>query len=245
MGYGEAQKVEVGMKIVLCMVLSGALLCMQSAFADDGQRIPLPDATQTSNPMPSPTGFLMQEHGELLRIILIYEECIKRISNNIPFESDCLSDAASIVHQFLQNFHEKLEEEFIFTRLENAGKRVPLIQILREQHIMGSRLTDYIIANSDEVRLRDPENRKKIVAYLRLYIDMYLPHAAFEDTEIFPAFRALASKDELDALGALFRERQIQVLGENAIEKINVVISHIESLLGIDNIAHYTARVTQ
>jgi len=120
-----------------------------------------------------------------------------------------------------------------------------LVKILREQHIIGVRLIDYVIANSDEKALSNEGTRKKIRAHLRLFVDMYLAHMAREDTDIFPAFRTVTTQDELNTLGALFDQNERDRFGENNLEKINVVIAHIEQMLGIDDMTRFTRDMPQ
>jgi hypothetical protein len=54
---------------------------------------------------------------------------------------------------------------------------------------------------------------------MRLFIRMYEPHAAREDTVLFPAFRTLVGAKELDALKDIFEERE-RALPGGGFEKI-------------------------
>src|SRR3954464_6436602 len=60
----------------------------------------------------SPAEDLMREHGVLKRMLLVYEESIRRIDANQDLPPDPVLDAAKIVHDFVENYHEKLEEDF-------------------------------------------------------------------------------------------------------------------------------------
>ena len=53
---------------------------------------------------------LMREHGLLNRLLLIYQEHLRRISGRPDFDSQVLSDAVGIMQKFVENDHEKLEE---------------------------------------------------------------------------------------------------------------------------------------
>ena len=43
---------------------------------------------------------------------------------------------------------------------------------------------------------------------LQLFIRMYRPHKAREDTILFPAFHSIVSPDEFDALGDAFEDQE-------------------------------------
>src|SRR5947209_463071 len=73
-----------------------------------------------------PTEDLMREHGALNRILLIYEESMQRLEGLGDFDPDALIKTANIVRRFIEEYHEKLEEEHIFPVLEKAGKLAEL-----------------------------------------------------------------------------------------------------------------------
>src|SRR5262245_55016440 len=61
---------------------------------------------------------LMQEHGLLERLLLIYDEAARRLEQSAAFDSAVVGSAAQLVATFVEGYHEKLEEEFVFPRLE-------------------------------------------------------------------------------------------------------------------------------
>ena len=139
----------------------------------------------------SPAEDLMREHGALNRLLLIYEEAAARLETRREFPPEVLAGAASIIRRFIEGYHEKLEEEHLFPRFEKAGKLVDLVSVLRRQHVAGRGLTARIEAASTASGLRDPGERGRLARSLRLFIRMYRPHEAREDTVLFPALRGL------------------------------------------------------
>ena len=59
---------------------------------------------------------LMREHGVLKRVLLIYGEALRRIDVKQDFPPEALADAARIIRSFVEDYHEKLEEDF-FSRV--------------------------------------------------------------------------------------------------------------------------------
>ena len=92
----------------------------------------------------TPVEDLMREHGALRRILLIYEEAIKRIDARVDLPPEPLVSAADLVRRFVEDYHEKLEENHLFPRFEKAAKLVELVVVLQAQHQAGRRLTDQI-----------------------------------------------------------------------------------------------------
>jgi hemerythrin-like domain-containing protein len=83
----------------------------------------------------------MREHGVLKRILLIYGEAIRRMTTNQELPVEAVLDAAEIIRSFVEDYHEKLEEDYLFPRFEKAGKLVDLTKTLRTQCQAGRRVT--------------------------------------------------------------------------------------------------------
>jgi len=71
---------------------------------------------------------------------------------------------------------------------------------------------------------------------------MYEPHAAREDTVLFPAFAELLTEKELRALMETFEQKE-KALPLGDFEKMVVEVASIEKALGIDDLARFTPKV--
>ena len=109
----------------------------------------------------NPVEDLMREHGVLRRVLLIYEEAISRIYGAKELPSGVIADSARIIRRFVEDYHEKLEEDEIFPRFEKAGKLNDLVNVLFVQHQAGRRLTDSILKLSESGRLKLPKQSKR------------------------------------------------------------------------------------
>src|SRR5438270_8547621 len=89
-----------------------------------------------------PTEDLMREHGVLRRVLLVYGEAARRLDARQPVDADVITAAATIVREFIEDYHEKDEEEFVFPRLQKAGKLQDVVAVLIAQHQAGRRLTE-------------------------------------------------------------------------------------------------------
>ena len=69
---------------------------------------------------------------------------------------------------------------------------------------------------------------------------MYEPHAAFEDTLVFPAWKKAVGKKAYDELGEQFEDEETKKLGKQGFEHVLAQIADIEKNLGIGDIAIYT-----
>jgi hemerythrin-like domain-containing protein len=190
----------------------------------------------------SPVEDLMREHGALRRILLIFGEGRRRLRANQDLPANALADSAGIVRSFVEDYHEKLEEDFLFPRFKKAGKLADLVDVLLAQHRAGRRLTDIVLRLSTAQSLASGEDRKTLAESLRSFIRMYGPHAAREDTVLFPALHSIVSAREYDDLGEDFEKKEQQLFGADGFEKMVDRVASIEKSLGIYDLAKFTPR---
>jgi hemerythrin-like domain-containing protein len=166
-----------------------------------------------------------------------------RIDSAKDVDPVSLGDAAGVVRKFIEDYHEKLEEDHLFPRFEKSGKLVDLVRVLRDQHQAGRTLTDQIEQHSTVLWSKDVTERKKLKAPVGAFIRMYRLHAAREDTILFPAFRQLVSTNEYEELGEQFEDQEHKLFGEEGFEKIVDQVDEIERRLGIEDLAQFTPKI--
>src|SRR5262249_24014605 len=99
-------------------IASLALAVTPSLLAQGKQKAGEEDVSTTED--------LMREHGILKRVLLAYGEIIRRIRANQEFPPQAVTDGAMIIRKFIEEYHEKLEEDHLFPRFRKAGKLVDL-----------------------------------------------------------------------------------------------------------------------
>ena len=191
----------------------------------------------------SPAEDLMREHGVLNRILLIYDHHLHLLAAKRPFDGSILASAADIIRHFVEEYHEKLEEEFLFPRFRKAGKHVPLVDTLQTQHKAGRDLTAMIRELGATATLKYvSSDTDKLGDALRSFLRMYRPHEAREDTVLFPAFRAIVSPHEYDALGEDFEKKEDELFGDEGFFKVVDQVGVLEKKLGIYDLAQFTPK---
>ena len=191
----------------------------------------------------SPPEDLMREHGVLKRVLLVYEEVIRRIDGKLEVPPDAVRRGADIIRSFIEDYHEKLEEDYLFPRFEKAGRLTDLTRVLRAQHQAGRRLTDQITRLATLEQLKEPRSVAMLRDALSQFIRMYSPHEAREDTVLFPALRDIVSKQEFGALGEEFEKKEHALFGEDGFEKMVERVAAIEKTLGIYELDTFTPKL--
>jgi hemerythrin-like domain-containing protein len=216
-------------------LVAAAVLGPGALWAAAPKEVPGADVT--------PTEDLMREHGVLRRLMLIFDELGKRLEKGAEFPLQTLKDSADLIRRFLQDYHEKDEEMFIFPRFQKAGRLLDLVRVLFEQHEAGRKLISQVQSQATLANLQDPGARTKLAGYLQAFNRMYRPHAAWEDTVLYPVFRGVISPQEFVALGAKFEDKEQELFGKNGFEKIVEQVGSLEKTLGIYELAQFTVKV--
>jgi hemerythrin-like domain-containing protein len=186
---------------------------------------------------------LMREHGVLRRVLFIYGEAIRLIAQKGDLPPAVVAGAAGLVRRFVEDYHEKLEEDYLFPRLQKAATEVDLVKVLADQHQKGRTLTGEILTFSTAAALKNARDRDRLQGRMELFVRMYGPHAAREDTVLFPAFKKVVSPAEYDALGDEFEKKEQQMFGQDGFEKSVDEVAALEKQIGIYDLAHVTPRV--
>ena len=187
----------------------------------------------------TPPEDLMREHGVLNRIMLIYEAALEKLDGRESFDATLISRAADIVRAFIEGYHERNEEQHVFPRFRQAGKMVPLVDVLYQQHQAGRRLTDNILELA-RTSVVPGDDRPRLVGSLRAFIRMYRPHEAREDTELFPKLRTVVSAHEFAAMAEDFEKDERRKFGEDGFEAMVARVTDLEKALGIGDLARMT-----
>jgi hemerythrin-like domain-containing protein len=183
---------------------------------------------------------LMREHGILKRVLLAYDEVIRRIRGGREFPPETVTAGANVVRKFVEDYHEKLEEDHLFPRFRKAGKLVDLVDVLYAQHQAGRRVTDRILATAASLKTADDRNR--LARDLEAFNRMYAPHEAREDTVLFPALHAIVSPHEYDAMGEQFEKIERTTFGGDGFDIYLDKVEALEKRLGIYDLAQFTPK---
>jgi len=181
---------------------------------------------------------LMREHGILKRVLIAYDEIIRRIRAKEEFPPQTVTEGATIIRKFIEDYHEKLEEDHLFPRFRKAGKQVELVTVLYAQHQAGRRVTDRIMAKANTLKTED--DRSQLAQDLEAFNRMYAPHEAREDTVLFPALHKIVSLHEYDALGEQFEKIERQTFGGDGFDIYVDKVAALEKRLGIYDLSKFT-----
>ena len=232
---GEVMNDGVRRKLLLAGGAVGALLMLRD------HRVALAKDDEAEEEV-SPAEDLMREHGVLKRALLVYGEASARLRKGAELPADVVPGTAALLREFIEQYHERLEEEHLFPRFRSAGIQVELVEVLQRQHQAGHAVTDRILEMSRGPMPGEEKARLALAAELDAYVRMYAPHEAREDTVLFPAFRKIVSEKEYAELGEKFETREDELFGEGGFEKKVAAVAALEQKLGIYDLAQFTPR---
>ncbi|MEU5866511.1 hemerythrin domain-containing protein [Nonomuraea sp. NPDC047529] len=188
----------------------------------------------------TPPEDLMREHGVLKRVLLIYREGVRRIEAGERVPAGPLHAGAGIISTFIEQYHEQLEERYVFPPLVKAGKLTDVVPVLILQHRRGRVLTGRILGAT--ARPTSQVARRGLAADLTAFVRMYEPHEAREDTVVFPAMREVIPPEQFADLAETFEDEEHRRFGPAGFTGVVGQVADIEKALGIYDLNQFTPR---
>ncbi|QUR67829.1 hemerythrin domain-containing protein [Mycobacterium spongiae] len=233
---GRRRLLEISVSAAGAVALSACSSSEPSSGPDDPAPVSAEEVEVT------PPEDLMREHGVLKRVLLIYREGIRRLQAGEPIPAQALNASAGVIRSFIEDYHEPLEEQYVFPRLEEADKFTDLTTVLRTQHERGRALTDRVLAATTGTGGSDQPARDALVADMSAFIVMYEPHEAREDTVVFPGLRDVVSPAEFRDMAEIFEDEEHQRFGQTGFQGVVDSVADIEKSLGIYDLSQFTPR---
>ncbi len=189
----------------------------------------------------SATEDLMRQHGLLQRILNIYSELAQRLQRNEgDIDTIALQKAAKLFRDFGEDYHELLEEAYIFPEMSVAGgPNRKVVEVLLLQHQRGREITDYLYQVGSRGTIAG--EAEPLATALASMARMYSEHAAWEDTVVFPIWELMQSDERREDLAHKFEAIEHERLGKDGFQDAIACISRIERALGLSDLAAFTA----
>lgn len=184
---------------------------------------------------------LMREHGVLIRLLLVYSESARRLKADAGAQVKALKPAAEIIQKFVEGYHEVLEESYVFPVLEKSSELAWLVKVLKVQHDAGRKVTGRILELAKDGLGGDKS--AEAVKLTESFKRMYSPHMAWEDTVLFPAFRAALPGKKYADIGDKFESMEHDIFGKDGFENTVKTIADLEKELGINDLSQFTPKM--
>ena len=236
----EQPNPAVGRRHLLGISISAAGAIALSACDKPQPKAGEPGVSAEDEVPVTPPEDLMREHGVLKRVLLIYREGIRRLEAGDQLPAQALNAGAAIVRSFIEDYHEQLEEQHVFPKLERAGKLADVTAVLRTQHQRGRVLTDRTLAGTGVATALDQAQRDALVQDLSAFIRMYEPHEAREDTVVFPTLRQVVPAKEFRDMADMFEDEEHRRFGQAGFEGVVGKVANIEKSPGIYDLSQFT-----
>ena len=108
------------------------------------------------------------------------------------------------------------------------------------QHGAGRKLTERILAAAPQARSREP--REAMGRDIQAFIAMYRPHAAREETDLFPTLRQLVKREQYEEVADEMEKRERERFGADGFEKVAKKVAEVEKVIGIYDLDVFTPK---
>jgi len=190
----------------------------------------------------SPAEGLMLEHALAERLLLIYEENMRRLRAQEAVAARTILDAAHLLRRVVEDYHQQSEEASVFPHFENHAELGPLVKTLRGQHTTLRKLTDTVLDDCVPSRFATEAGRRALLEACAAYTRMSRVHMAFETTQVFAALDKTLPEKTIGEIAEQIQGRRTQALGDEGLGGILTQIGRLERELRIDGPAAYASQ---
>ncbi len=222
-----------------------ALIVGQATWAAQTGR-----STQTDKnamPMQMPKGMmtpvedLTSQHALVDRVLLVYQMATAKEAGMTPPPAKVLATAAGMIRSMVDEFHVRLEEDYIFPLFQKAGKLTDLVSTLRQQHVAGKTLNDTILQMAGGATAGGA-SAQALAPHLMAYTRMIQAHTAYEETMLYPQIRGITSDADYDRLQKTMQDMDRQKLGPEGFVGMVAKVAELEKSAGITSLAQFTPK---
>ena len=190
----------------------------------------------------SPTELLSWDHAIMERLMIVFESKIASIAEGESRDLRPINHAALMLKEVGANHHMVDEERLIFPKIELSGRYDDLLKTLRLQHDRGRAILDRIIDLTRNSSVKSIAEMNEITHLCLSFTIMYRPHAALEETVIFPALYDFASNDEIMNIQAIIRGEEKGLLQNKEFGRRLDSLAIIEAQAGTSDLSRFTPR---
>lgn len=186
---------------------------------------------------------LQRQHSMLRRAVFMLEEIRGGMDARMDLPPEIMIGTVDIIRRLMVDYHQKLEEKYVYPAFDAAQKMSGLVGILREQHAAGAQMTDILRRLADGFSARDLEKRRTVGSAVHQFSRMYQAHTDREDTVLLPALRQVITPAVYREINKAFQNDERQILGQNGLDELTRKLIGFEEALGLGDLAAFTPRV--
>ncbi len=191
-------------------------------------------------PTISPTELLSREHAIMERLMLVIESGVARIASGEVVDLFPINHAAITIKVFGADHHMVDEEQFVFPKLREAGTMDSLVDTLELQHDKGREIIGRIIDLTRAGHIDDLGRLNELAKLCMSFVIMYRPHAAWEETVVFPALYEIATENYIDNINLRMHDEERTLMSDPGLHRLMDNLRKIEGAAGTSELGRFT-----
>lgn len=135
-----------------------------------------------------PTEDLVREHGDILAMIQVVREMVRRLDEGQRVEPDHIEKAIYFIRNYADKYHHAKEEDLLFPAMHEAGvpKEGGPIGVMLEEHDEGRGYVNTAAEALAQYRAGDAAAGTVIAGNLRNYAGLLEQHITKENQVLYP-----------------------------------------------------------
>lgn len=135
-----------------------------------------------------PTEDLVREHGDILAMIQVVREMVRRLETAKSVDPEHIDKAIYFIRNYADKYHHAKEEDLLFPAMYEAGvpKEGGPVAVMLREHDEGRKYVRVAAEANDRYRTGDATAGKTVAANLRNYAGLLEQHITKENQVLYP-----------------------------------------------------------
>ena len=169
---------------------------------------------------------LTKEHDAVRIMLDIMNGMALQLERDNTIEQKHIFGAVEFAQVFVDSCHHSKEEDFLFPVLQQAGKKVSLMQELLGEHEQGRRLIKDLKEKAADI----PANSKKIQSVISEYTALIDRHIEKENNDLFAEAEECLSDIRDAELYEAFERIEQEEVGEGRHEEFHALLKELSEI---------------
>ena len=167
------------------------------------------------------TEIMMEEHRAIERVLSSLERATLRLGRGDEVYLRFFSGCSAFFRGFVDGYHQKKEEQFLFPALVNNGlpKESGPIAVMLAEHAQGRYLAQLLGSATIQLQTGDLRRREQVINSAAGYIKLFRQHIYKEEKILSPLAEKVIPLEQKERINLSFESMQYEEMGEEVHEK--------------------------
>jgi hemerythrin-like domain-containing protein len=186
----------------------------------------------------NPRDALREEHGQIMKILLVLQRLLMRLVNLEAEEAKDLEALIEFLEIYVDRCHHEKEEQILFPALSRtrSAEIDTLIRSLIEDHRQARMNMEQMESDAETLRSRTGADREAFRERAERYVELVRAHIRKENSALLPLIEESLSEPDRLQMAERFHELEKATLGSSRLETLLAVVRELSRKYSLEKV---------